>query len=100
MDFHHYQIINSPGKNTEVGSHSLLQGIFLTHGSNPRLLRLLHWQADSLPLSPPGEPLGYSLVTFTMVTFTKRSSASLSLNGEGRWWEPGSDFVHSCPIPG
>ena len=28
---------NSPGKNTEVGSHSLLQGIFLTQGSNPGL---------------------------------------------------------------
>ena len=29
---------NSPGKNTGVGSHSLLQGIFSTQGSNPGLL--------------------------------------------------------------
>ena len=29
---------NSPGKNTGVGSHSLLQGIFLTQGSNQGLL--------------------------------------------------------------
>ena len=29
---------NSPGKNTEVGCHSLLQEIFLTRGSNPGLL--------------------------------------------------------------
>ena len=29
---------NSPGKNTRVGSHSLLQGIFQTQGSNPGLL--------------------------------------------------------------
>ena len=29
---------NSPGKNTGVGSHSLLQGIFPTQGSNPGLL--------------------------------------------------------------
>ena len=29
---------NSPGKNTGVGSHSLLQGNFLTQGSNPCLL--------------------------------------------------------------
>ena len=29
---------NSPGKNTGMGSHSLLQGIFLTQGSNPGLL--------------------------------------------------------------
>ena len=40
---------DSPGKNTEVGCHFLLQGIFLTQGSNPCLLCLLHWQADSLP---------------------------------------------------
>ena len=40
-----------PGKDTAEGCHSLLQGIFLTQGSNPRLLRLLHWQADSFPLS-------------------------------------------------
>ena len=25
--------------------------------SNPRLLRLLHWPAGSLPLAPPGRPL-------------------------------------------
>ena len=42
---------DSPGKNTGVGSHSLLQGIFPTQGSNPSLLHLLHWQVDSLPLS-------------------------------------------------
>ena len=39
-----------PGKNSGVGCQSLLQGIFPTQGSNPRLLWLLHWQADSLPL--------------------------------------------------
>ena len=39
---------NFPGKNTGVSCRFLLQGI-LTQGSNPRLLCLLHWQADSLP---------------------------------------------------
>ena len=29
---------DSPGKNTAVGCHFLLQGIFLTQGSNPGLL--------------------------------------------------------------
>ena len=38
-----------PGQNTELGCHFLLQGIFLNQGSN---LHLLHWQADSLPLTP------------------------------------------------
>ena len=40
---------NSPGNNTGVGSHSLFQGIFPAQGLNPCLL---HWQVDSLPLSP------------------------------------------------
>ena len=34
-----------------MGFHFLLQGIFLTQGSN---LCLLHWQVDSLPLSYQG----------------------------------------------
>ena len=37
-----------------MGCHVLFQGIFLTQGSNPHLLCLLHWQAGSLPLVPPG----------------------------------------------
>ena len=32
---------NSPGKNTGVGCHALLQGIFPAQGSNPHLLWLL-----------------------------------------------------------
>ena len=40
-----------------MGCHALLQGIFLTQGWNPSPLRLLHWQAGSLPVSPPGKPL-------------------------------------------
>ena len=47
----------SPGKNTGVGCHFLLQRIFPTQGSNPHLLGLLHWQAGSLPLAPPGKPM-------------------------------------------
>ena len=42
-------------KNTGVGCHALLQGIFLTWGSNPCLFHLLHCQAWSLPLALPGE---------------------------------------------
>ena len=43
---------NSPGKNTGVGCHALLQGIFPTQGS-PRSPTL---QADSLPAEPQGKP--------------------------------------------
>ena len=41
-----------PGKNTEVGFHALLQGIFPNQGSNPRRLHLLLWQAGSLTSLP------------------------------------------------
>ena len=34
---------DSPGQNTGVGCHALLQGIFPTQGPNPYLLHLLHW---------------------------------------------------------
>ena len=46
---------DSPGKNTEVGFPPLLQGIFLTQGSNLHLLCLLHWQAGSFTTSATGE---------------------------------------------
>ena len=48
---------DSPGKNTGVGGHFLLQRIFPTQGSNPHLFCLLHWQMGSLPLVPPGKPI-------------------------------------------
>ncbi|XDA71986.1 hypothetical protein R6Z07F_002275 [Ovis aries] len=47
---------DSPGKNTGVCCQAIFQGIFLTQGSNKRLLCLLHWQAGFLPLVPPGKP--------------------------------------------
>ena len=48
---------DSLGKNSGVGCHFLLQGIFSTQGLNSLSLSLLHWQAGSLPLAPPGKPL-------------------------------------------
>ena len=39
---------NFPNKNIGVGCHFLMQGIFPTQGQN---LCLLHWRAESLPLS-------------------------------------------------
>ena len=46
---------DSPGKNTGVDCRALLPGIFPTQGSNLSLSCLLHWQAGSLPLVPPGK---------------------------------------------
>ena len=53
---------DSLGKNTGVGCHVLLQGVFPTQGSNSCLLCLLHWQAGSLPLALPGKLPNSSLV--------------------------------------
>ena len=52
---------NFPGKNTGMGCHFLLQGIFLTQGSSPRCLHLWPWQVDSLPLCPLGSLLFMTL---------------------------------------
>ena len=37
-----------------------LVAIFFLQGIELHLLHLLHWQADSLPLAPPGKPNLYS----------------------------------------
>ena len=49
--------LNVLGKHMGVGCHFILQGIFPTQGSNPRLLHLRHWQADSFTTEPPGKPM-------------------------------------------
>ena len=52
-------------KNTGVGCQALLQGIFLTQGSNSQhLLHLLAMQVISLPLSHLGSPEKSSEVVF------------------------------------
>ena len=57
---------DSPGKNTGVHCHALLQGMtqgwnlcilcLLHYQANLCILCLLHYQADFLPLAPPGKP--------------------------------------------
>ena len=67
---------DSPGKNTGVGCHFLLQGTFLTQGLNPHLLLLLCWQAGSLPLTPPMPP---GLTQILTTASQHRSSIPTSL---------------------
>ena len=50
---------DSPGKDTGVGCHALLQGIFSTQRLNPGLL---HCRRDSLPSDPPGKLRGVGQV--------------------------------------
>ena len=61
------------GKNTGVGCHFLLQGVFLTQESN---LPLLHWQADSLPLSHLGS--SFAWVENALLMFPDPSVPALS----------------------
>ena len=46
---------DSPGRNTGVGCHALLQRIYPNPGIEPRTPAL---QADSLPSEPPGKKYG------------------------------------------
>ena len=83
---------NFPGKNIRVGCHFLLQGIFLTEESNPSLLRLLHWQVDSLPLKHLGNP-------FLLQTLLTNSEMSC-FQSESNWdcWihQHCSLYTHVC----
>ena len=57
-----------PSKNIGIGCHFLLQGIFLTHGSNLHLLCLLTMAGGFFTTEPPGKPceiLRYTLSVFT-----------------------------------
>ena len=66
---------DSPGKNTEVGCHALLQGIFPTQGSNPGLL---HCRWILYYLSHQGSPRTLEWVT---CPFSRRSPRPKNLTG-------------------
>ena len=64
--------MDSPGRNTGVSGHALLQGIFLTQGSNLCLLGFWHYRRISLLLIYQGKPgavlyhLEYAFTLFYM----------------------------------
>ena len=76
-----YSPWNSPGQNTRVGSHSLLQGFFPTQGSNPGLL---HCRKILYQLSHQGHP-------------TDPASHSNSLSGN---FSPLGLYKSLCLLPG
>ena len=76
---------NSPGQNTGTGCHSLLQGIFLTQGSNWSL------PADSLPSELPGKPGKYPW----QVPRCSRDVPTLALLP---WMPPSLRFSFSLPL--
>ena len=79
---------DSPGMNTGVGFHFLLQGIFPTQGSNLGLLQLLHWhwQAGSLPLAPPGKPVLISKLIGEGNGNPLQCSCLENPRDRGAWW--------------
>ena len=77
--------VDSPGKSTGVGCHFLLQRIFPTQGSNPCLLRLLYWQAGSLPLSYRGSPLPNILFINGCIVDRSEDTATLRTHCQNRW---------------
>ena len=71
-----YSLWNSPGQNTGVGSHSLLQEIFRTQGSNPGLphcrrilYQLSHKRSPGQPQLDTNSRVTY-LYTYVSVHFT------------------------------
>ena len=78
------------GKNTGVGSHFFLQGILLTQRSNPHLLHVLHWEADSSSLSHLGSPTLTSVVTLNYLTVFTNSKTVLD--------QPGFSAVKYCQL--
>ena len=69
-----------PGKNTGVGCHLLLQGIFPTQGLNSHLLCFLHWQVDYSLLVPHEKPHKYIYSIFFWISFPFRSPQSIKQN--------------------
>ena len=95
---------NSPGKNTGVGCHALLQRVFPTQGLNLCPLCLPHQQAGSLPLAPARKPIQFFRRLWIKV---KLLSKYLSGGTDGKWtilnfrWdrECNQCFRLSCSLP-
>ena len=79
----------SPSKNTGMGCRALLQGIFLTQGSNTHLLHLLHcwwilylkshWESPKEPISQFSSVQSLSRVRLFVTLWIAARQASLSI---------------------
>ena len=76
---------DSPGKNTRVNCHFLLQGIFLTQGLNLCLLRFLNWQAGSLPPAPPGKARLMKIIRLLVLIPRSVPLMAYPCNAESKW---------------
>ena len=76
-------------KNIGVGCHFFLQRIFPAQGWYWSLLHLLHWQADSLPLSHLGSPTRISTLLFSSWIPSECTAGG----GCGGCWHYGLDIL-------
>ena len=88
---------DSPGKNTGVGCHFLLQGIFPTEGLNLAHLRLLHWWAGSLPTEPPGSH--YRIINWTNFNTVVSQGTGRPRVKAGRWSSQNTHIYQLSLLP-
>ena len=97
-----------PGKNTGVDCHSLLQGIFLTQGSNLHLLCLLHCRQILLPTELSGSPhfsyisekyTGREALSHMVERQALGSVAQYNLLDYGRLWMMVYSWAVQCGSP-
>ena len=88
---------NSPGQNTGVGSHSLLQRIFPIQGSNPGLP---HWRQILYQLSHKGSPriLEWIAYPFSRGSSQPRNWGLLHCRQILYQWAMREEYVVPCPI--
>ena len=87
---------DSPGENTGVGCHFLLQGIFPTEELNLSLLHLLHWQKDSLPVCHLGFVVSVGIPLKFLFHQVYRSKIIRIIKcKKGRWFEVKTQYLFS-----
>ena len=89
-----------PRQDTGVGCHFLLQGIFLTQRSNPHLLCLLHWQADSFPLNHLGSPFAICINIKSRLKIPQYYMSIISQESQGGKGTLSTDWlgiISRCP---
>ena len=78
---------------------SFSRAIFMTQGSNPCLLCLLHWQVDSLPPAPPRKPLKHkasSVLTHRRQEAHGHPEERAHFSMGTRWWRRGHPKWRPC----
>ena len=78
---------NFPGKNTIVGCHFLLQGVFPIQAWNSYLLCLLHWQADSLPVNHSNKTSGLNITHLFVAVLEARKPEVKVHAAFSFWWK-------------